>query len=170
MFHRGELRVFNQDKFYRTELLEGRTPRTFNMIQLGAALNDAAPSIKALFVWNADPANCVPDTQAARRGMSREDLFTVVHDTFFTDSAQYADILLPADTALERMDLLAGYGAYYYGLSMPAIEKVGESLDNNELFRRLAKRMGYDEPCFDQSDEDMIREVIDPEFNPLFEG
>lgn len=166
----GELRVFNQDNFYRTELLEGRTPRTFNMIQLGAALNDAAPSIKALFVWNADPANCVPDTQAARRGMSREDLFTVVHDTFFTDSAQYADILLPADTALERMDLLAGYGAYYYGLSMPAIEKVGESLDNNELFRRLAKRMGYDEPCFDQSDEDMIREVIDPEFNPLFEG
>ena len=125
----GELRVFDEDRFFRSELLEGRKPRNFNMIQLGDVLNKANPSVRALFVWNADPANCVPDTKAARQGLSRADLFTVVHDTFYTDSALYADILLPADTALERMDILAGYGAYYYGLSMPAIDKLGESLD-----------------------------------------
>ena len=166
----GELRVFDESKFYRSELLRGRKPRNFNMIQLGDALTNAAPEVKALFVWNADPANCVPDTKAARQGLSRPDLFTVVHDTFYTDSTSYADILLPADTALERMDLLAGYGAYYYGLSLPAIEKIGESLDNSELFRRLAKKMGYTEECFEQTDEEMIEEIIDPEFNPLFEG
>jgi anaerobic selenocysteine-containing dehydrogenase len=140
------------------------------MIQLGDALTKANPEVKALFVWNADPANCVPDTKAARQGLSRTDLFTVVHDTFYTDSALYADILLPADTALERMDILAGYGAYYYGLSLPAIDKVGESLDNSEMFRRLAEEMGYTEDCFSQTDEEMIEEIIDPEFNPLFEG
>ncbi len=166
----GELRAFDQKKFYREELLAGRVPRAFNMIQLGDALNKADPPIRCLFVWNSDPANCVPDTQSARRGMMREDLFTVVHDTFFTDSAEYADILLPADTALERLDVLGGYGAYYYGLSQPAIEKVGESLDNNELFRLLAKAMNYDDPCFSQSDEEMLEEILDPEFNPLFEG
>ena len=166
----GELRVFDEGRFFRSELLKGRTPRKFNMIQLGDALNKANPAIKALFVWNADPANAVPDTKAARKGLSRKDLFTVVHDTFYTDSALYADILLPADTALERMDILAGYGAYYYGLSMPAIDKVGESLDNSEMFRRLAKTMGYTEDCFSQTDEEMIEEIIDPEFNPLFEG
>jgi anaerobic selenocysteine-containing dehydrogenase len=166
----GELRVFNEDRFFRADLLKGRNPRTFNMIQLGNALNKANPEVKALFVWNADPANCVPDTKAARHGLSRTDLFTVVHDTFYTDSALYADILLPADTALERMDILAGYGAYYYGLSLPAIDKVGESLDNSEMFRRLAEKMGYTEDCFSQTDEEMIEEIIDPEFNPLFEG
>ncbi|UCD67930.1 MAG: molybdopterin-dependent oxidoreductase [Betaproteobacteria bacterium] len=166
----GEMRAIDLAKLQRTELLAGRTPRTFNMIQLGKALNGAQPPVRALFVWNADPANCVPDTQDARKGMAREDLFTVVHDTFLTDSADYADILLPADTALERMDLLAAYGNYYFGLSQPAIEKVGESLDNGELFRRLAHRMGYDEDCFSQSDEEMLEDIIDVQFNPLFEG
>ncbi len=166
----GEMRAIDLAKLQRTDLLAGRQPRTFNMIQLGLALNEAQPPVRALFVWNADPANCVPDTQAARKGMARDDLFTVVHDTFLTDSADYADILLPADTALERTDLLAAYGNYYFGLSQPAIDKVGESLDNGELFRRLARKMGYDEPCFSQSDEEMLEEVIDPEFNPLFEG
>ena len=166
----GEMRAIDMAKFQRTDLLAGRKPRTFNMIQLGKALNEAQPPVRALFVWNSDPANCVPDTKDARKGMAREDLFTVVHDTFFTDSADYADILLPADTAPQRMDLLAAYGNYYYGLSEAAIDKLGESLDNNELFRRLARKMGYHEACFSQSDEEMLEEVIDPEFNPLFEG
>ena len=166
----GEMRAIDMAKFQRTDLLAGRKPRTFNMIQLGKALNEAQPPVRALFVWNSDPANCVPDTVDARKGMAREDLFTVVHDTFFTDSADYADILLPADTALERMDLLAAYGSYYFGLSQPAIEKLGESLDNGELFRRLARKMGYEEACFSQTDEEMLEEIIDPEFNPLFEG
>lgn len=168
----GEMRRVDMRKFQRTDLLEGRKPRTINMIQLGNALNDTSmdPPIKALFCWSADPANCVPDTIATRRGLAREDLFTVVHDTFWCDSAAYADIVLPADTALEHIDLLPAYGNYYYGLSEQAIEKQGESLDNQELFRRMARAMGYDEPCFSQSDEEMIRELIDPQINPLFEG
>jgi anaerobic selenocysteine-containing dehydrogenase len=167
-----EMRGFDMAKLQRPDLLAGRDPRTINMIQIGQALNDTtlAPSIKALFVWNSDPANCVPDTKSARAGMLRKDLFTVVHDTFFTDTCDYADIVLPADTQLEHMDLHSPYGQYHFGLSMPAIEKVGESLDNQELFRRLAKHMGYTEECFTQSDEDMIRDLIDPELNPLFEG
>ncbi|HWQ37679.1 MAG TPA: molybdopterin-dependent oxidoreductase [Burkholderiales bacterium] len=166
----GEMRNVDLRKLQRPDLLAGRTPRTFNMIQLGKALNEAEPPVRALFVWNSDPANCVPDTRAARRGLSREDLFTVVHDTFFSDTADYADILLPADTTLERTDVIGAYGHFYFGLSLPAIDKIGESLDNNEMFRRLARKMGYDEPCFAQSDEDMIKELIDPAYNPLFEG
>lgn len=168
----GEMRRVDMGKLQRTDLLAGRRPRTVNMIQLGDALTDPemAPPIKVLFCWNADPANCVPDTITTRRGLAREDLYTVVHDTFWCDTAQYADIVLPADTALEHTDLLAAYGNYYYGLSEQAIEKQGESLDNQELFRRLAAAMGYDEPCFRESDEEMIRALMDPEFNPLFEG
>jgi anaerobic selenocysteine-containing dehydrogenase len=168
----GEMRRVDLRKLQRTDLLAGRKPRTINMIQLGNALNDPdlSPPIKALFCWNADPANCVPDTIAARKGLARDDLFTVVHDTFWSDTTSYADIVLPADTALEHVDLLAAYGNYYFSLSEQAIEKQGESLDNQEMFRRLARAMGYDEPCFSQSDEDMIRELIDPEVNALFEG
>jgi anaerobic selenocysteine-containing dehydrogenase len=167
-----ELRNVDMRKLQRTDLLAGRNPRMINMIRIGEALNDAtlAPPIKALFVWNAEPANCAPDTASVRRGLMREDLFTVVHDTFFTDTCDYADIVLPADTTLEHLDLVGGYGHFVYALSQPAIDKVGESLDNSELFRRLAARMGYDEPCFGESDEDMIRGLIDPEYNPLFEG
>ena len=167
-----EMRGVDLRKLQRTDLLAGRNPRTINMIRIGEALNDdtLAPPIKALFVWNAEPANCAPDTASVRRGMMRDDLFTVVHDTFFTDSCDYADVVLPADSTLERMDLLGGYGHFVFALSQQAIPKLGESLDNNELFRRLAKKMGYDEDCFEQSDESMIREVMDPAFNPLFEG
>ena len=168
----GEMRRVDLRKLQRTDLLAGRKPRTINMIQLGKALNDPdlSPPVKALFCWNADPANCVPDTIAARKGLAREDLFTVVHDTFWSDTTSYADIVLPADTALEHVDLLAAYGNYYFSLSEQAIGKQGESLDNQEMFRRLARAMGYDEPCFSQSDEDMIRELIDPGVNALFEG
>jgi len=109
----GEMRRVDLRKLQRTDLLAGRKPRTINMIQLGNALNDPdlKPPIKALFCWNADPANCVPDTIAARKGLARKDLFTVVHDTFWSDTTAYADIVLPADTALEHVDLLAAYGS-----------------------------------------------------------
>jgi anaerobic selenocysteine-containing dehydrogenase len=168
----AETRGVNFAKLQRTDLLAGRTPRTINMIQLGRALNDPNldPPIKALFCWNSDPANCVPDTIDTRRGLMRDDLFVVVHDTFLTDSCDYADIILPADTQLEHADLHGAYGTYYLGLSRQAIDKVGESLDNTELFRRLARAMGYQDSCFSDSDEDMIRELLDPTFNPLFEG
>lgn len=159
-------------KLQRPDLLEGKNPRSINMIAMGKALNDTAltPPIKALFCWNADMANCVPDTTSMRKGLMRDDLFVVVHDTFFTDSTDYADIILPADTCFEHEDLHAAYGHYYFNLSNKAIDKVGESLDNQEMFRKLAKSMGYSDACFNESDESMIRVMIDPAFNPLFEG
>ena len=168
----AETRGVDLAKLQRPDLLNGRTPRTINMIQLGRALNDTAlaPPIKAFFCWNSDPANCVPDTQSARKGLMRDDLFVVVHDTFFSDTCSYADIVLPADTQLEHADLHGAYGNYYVGYSQQAIEKLGESLDNGEMFRRLAKAMGYDDPCFSESDEHMIAEALDPAFNPIFEG
>ena len=166
----GETRRIDLAKFQRADLLAGRKPRTFNMIQLGNALNDALPPVKMLFVWNSDPANCVPDSRSARRGLARQDLYVAVHDTFFTDTCDYADIVLPADTTLEHVDLYGAYGNFYYGLSERVIAPLGESVDNTEMFRRLATAMGYGEPCFSQTDEEMIRELIDPEFNPLFEG
>jgi anaerobic selenocysteine-containing dehydrogenase len=168
----GEMRRMDMRKLQRTDLLAGRKPRMINMIRLGEALTDPAmdPPIKALFCWNADPANCVPDTITTRRGLSRDDLFTVVHDTFWADTTLYADIVLPADTTLEHSDLLPAYGNYFYNYSEQSIERQGESLDNQELFRRMAKAMGYDDPCFSQSDDDMLREILDPEVNPLMEG
>jgi anaerobic selenocysteine-containing dehydrogenase len=168
----GEMRKVDLAKLQRPDLLAGRKPRVINMIQIGHALNDATlrPPIKALFCWNSDPANCVPDTGSVRRSLMREDLFVVVHDTFLSDTCDYADLILPADTQLERMDFHGAYGNFYFGLSQPAIAKLGESLDNAEMFRRLAVKMGYDDPCLQQSDEDMIGELIDPAFNPLFEG
>lgn len=159
-------------RIQRPDLLAGRNPRTINMIRIGEALNDPglAPPIKALYCWNSDPANCAPDSQSVRSGLMRDDLFVAVHDTYFTDTAGYADILLPADTQLERTDLHVTYGYYFYGMSRPAIGKVGESLDNQEVFRRLAKAMGYEEDCFRESDEEMIRDYLGNSENPLLEG
>jgi anaerobic selenocysteine-containing dehydrogenase len=171
-----EMRGFDLNYLQGLHLLEGRTPRTVNMIQLGDALHNTLPEgrltppIKALFCWNSDPANCVPDSNATRHGLKREDLYTVVHDTFFTDTCDYADLILPADTQLEHMDLFGAYGNYYFSVSQVAIPRRGESLDNQELFRRLARAMGYRDACFDETDEEMIRRLIDPKVNPLFEG
>ena len=96
----------------------------FRKLQLGRALNDPnmKPPIKSLFVYNADPANCVPDSNSARKGMARDDLFVAVHDTFWTDSCNYADIVIPADTQLEHEEFHAAYGHYYYGYSEKCIE------------------------------------------------
>jgi anaerobic selenocysteine-containing dehydrogenase len=103
----------------------------------------------------------------------RDDLFVAVHETFWTDSCDYADIVLPADTQLEREDLHAAYGHYMFNYNKPVIEPVGESVRNTELFRILAKRMGYvqdGDNAFTQTDEEMIREIIDEKANPLLEG
>lgn len=153
-------------------LLGDRTPRSVNMVQIGEALNSTtlSPPIKAMFVWNSDPANCTPDVKDTLRGLMRDDLFVAVHDTFWTDTCDYADIVLPADTQLEHADLHGAYGNYFFGMSTPAIPKQGESKDNQQLFRELAERMGYTDDAFKESDEEMIRTLINPKVNPLFEG
>lgn len=173
---------FWRDDVQRTELGDRDSKRIVNMVQMARALTrdigwegeKLDPPIKCLFVYNADPANCVPNVNDMRRGMAREDLFTVVHDTMWTDSCDYADIVLPADTQLERTDFHGAYGYYHYAMNRPVIEPLGESVSNAELFRRLAARMGYVETsgdAFTQSDEDIIREhLLDGDKNVLVDG
>jgi len=153
---------FNMQALQRPDLLGERRPRSVNMIELGAALttlND--PPIKALFVYNADPVASAPDTNVVLAGLAREDLFTVVHDTYCTDTARWADIILPATSQLEQLDLHKAYGNYYVQLNTPAIAPLGESKPNTEVFRLLAARLGFTEPCFADSDDDLIEQALD---------
>lgn len=158
-------------RLQKPELGERSKARIINMVQLGRALNDTsmAPPIKTMFVYNSDPANCVPDTNSARKGMLRDDLFIAVHDIFWTDTCDYADIVIPASTQLEHEEFHAAYGHYYYGYSEKCIEPLGESIHNSELFRQLSKRMGYTESELFATDEELIRDCIDNSL-PLMEG
>ncbi len=134
-----------------------KSTRVINMVELARALNEVNdPPIQALFVYNSNPAAVAPNHNAVVRGLSRADLFTVVHEQFFTDTTDYADIILPATTFFEHKDLQCGYGHYYVQISQPAIEPLGECRSNLEMFRALALRMGFDDPCFRQSVEEMI--------------
>ncbi len=139
----------------------GRTPRTINMTELAKALLEVDnPPVRALFVYNSNPAAIAPDQRRVLRGLAREDLFTVVSEQFQTDTADYADILLPATTFLEHTDLYFAYGHYHLQLARPAIAPEGEAISNVELFRRLARRMGFAEPCFSDSEDEMTRAVL----------
>jgi anaerobic selenocysteine-containing dehydrogenase len=140
----------------------GRPARIVNMIELGKALNTLVdPLIKALFVYNSNPAAVCPNHNEVVRGLRRSDLFTVVHEQFLTDTTDYADIVLPATTFFEHRDLQKSYGHYYLQISDQAIEPLGECRSNVELFRLLAERMGFDEPCFRESVDEMIDAALD---------
>jgi anaerobic selenocysteine-containing dehydrogenase len=149
------------DALERPDLVPPGT-RTLNMSQIGRILTDEAldPPVKALFVYNSNPAAVAPDQERVRRGLAREDLFTVVHELFPTDTVDFADVVLPATTTLEHYDVHKSYGHLYVSLSRPAITPLGESLPNTELFRRLAARLGLDDPCLRESDEDMARRAF----------
>jgi anaerobic selenocysteine-containing dehydrogenase len=118
------------------------------------------PRVHAMFVYNSNPAAVAPDQSQVLRGMAREDLFTVVHEQFFTDTADFADYLLPATTFLEHKDMQGAYGHYYVQISNPAIAPVGESRSNVWLFSELAQRMGFPEDCFRDSPEDLIAQAL----------
>jgi anaerobic selenocysteine-containing dehydrogenase len=177
----------------RTVWHSGPVPRTINMNRLGDALSldpaaiarahhhprpvdpvptpeQAGPPVRALVVFNSNPAAVTPDQAAIRAGLSREDLFTVVLEHFQTDTADYADYVLPATTQLEHWDIVKPYGHLHLALNRPAIAPVGESLPNSEIFRRLAAAMGFDDPCFRQSDEEILRELIAAQTHPRFAG
>ncbi len=132
------------------------------MSQLGYALTELdAPAVGALFVYNSNPAAIAPDQTKVLSGLRRDDLFTVVMEQFITDTADYADFILPATTFLEHTDLYLAYGHYYLQLARPALPPAGESKPNVEVFRLLAQRMGFDEPCFEDTEEAMIRSLLD---------
>jgi anaerobic selenocysteine-containing dehydrogenase len=141
--------------------LQPHPTRIINMAQLGAALNDVdKPPVKALVVYNSNPAAIAPNQNAVLHGLRREDLFTVVIEQFMTGTAEHADILLPATTFLEHTDLYSAYGHYYLQLARPALPAPGECRSNWEIFRALAKRMGMTDPCFDESADDAIRGLL----------
>jgi anaerobic selenocysteine-containing dehydrogenase len=151
---------FDHAALERADLLGGRRPRSINQSQLGDALTRAQPPVKALVVYNNNPVAVCPESDKVLAGFSREDLFTVVIDHFQTDTADYADIVLPATTQLEHHDVHKSYGHLYMLANNPAIAPLGEALPNSEIFRRLAARMGFDEPCFRDSDEDICRTAL----------
>jgi anaerobic selenocysteine-containing dehydrogenase len=144
------------------------------MSQLGEALTapDAGvggPPVKALFVYNSNPAAIAPNQNDVLRGMRRDDLFTVVHEQFFTDTADYADIILPAPTFLETKDLQGAYGHQYAQVSQQAIAPLGEARNNVRLFGELSRRMGFTEACFDDREDDLIEQALG-EGTPWFAG
>jgi anaerobic selenocysteine-containing dehydrogenase len=132
------------------------------MSELGQALTAAAnPSVEALVVYNSNPAAIAPNQNAVLTGLSRPDLFTVVLEQFQNDTADYADYLLPVTTFLEHTDLYFAYGHYYLQLARPALPAPGEAKSNVEIFRLLAQRMGFDDACFRDAEDDMIRTLLD---------
>src|SRR5208337_1597185 len=148
----------------------GRPARVVNMVQLGRALNSTmVPPIQALFVYNSNPAAVCPNHNEVIRGLKRPDLFTVVHEQFFTDTTDYADIVLPATTFFEHKDLQTAYGHYYLQVSHQAMDPVGECRSNVEMFRALALRMGFDDDCFRESVDSMIDRALESP-NPWLQG
>jgi len=155
----GDFYGFDHAALERPDLLKQKT-RVINHAALGDALTSAQPPVRVTMVYNNNPVAVCPDSSQVVRGFSREDLFTVVMDSFMTDTADYADIVLPATTQLEHDDVHKSYGHLYVLANNKAIEPVGESLPNIEVFRRLAARMGFDDACFRDTDDDVARQAL----------
>ncbi|GLK56390.1 anaerobic selenocysteine-containing dehydrogenase [Methylopila capsulata] len=152
--------------------LQPETMRVLNTWRLGPALTGEEPMdppIRSLFVYNANPMAMVSQQQKLEAGLAREDLFTVVSEHFITDTAKYADIVLPATTQLEQKDIMFSWGHLYLSYNNQAIEPLGEAVSNTELFRRLAKALGIDDPFFFRSDDEMIEASMDWS-SPVLEG
>jgi anaerobic selenocysteine-containing dehydrogenase len=155
----------NTTALERTDLMKksplGREARSINMVELGKALTEVNdPPVKSLFVYNCNPAAVCPEHNLVVRGLKRTDLFTVVHEQFFTDTTDYADILLPATTFFEQKDLVKAYGHFFLQVSQQAIDPLGECRSNVELFRELALRMGFDDACFRETVDEMIEAAL----------
>ena len=136
------------------------------MSTIGRDLASADPPIEALIVYNSNPVAVAPESRSVAAGFAREDLFTVVLEQFQTDTADYADYVLPATTQLEHADVHKSYGHLYMLANNPAIAPLGEALPNSEIFRRLAAEMGFDEPCFRESDDEIAAAAFtEPSFD-----
>jgi len=182
---------FNSKRLQMPELMHssplGRASRMVNMSQLGHALTELGekqitgqgigieaacvegPPVKALFVYNCNAAAVAPDSSRVLAGLRRDDLFTVVHEQFFTDTTDYADIVLPATTFLEHKDVQGAYGHLFAQISQPAIAPLGEARSNVLLFSELGRRMGFEEAAFSDSEEELIEQALETE-HPWFAG
>jgi anaerobic selenocysteine-containing dehydrogenase len=146
----------------RRDLMPAPTPRTINMTRLGRALTDAdmRPPVKSLYVYNSNPASIAPNQELVLRGLAREDLFVVVHEQHLTDTTDFADIVLPATTSMEHVDLYKSFGHLYVQLAEPVVEPVGEARSNWHTVRLLARAMGLGDPHFAKDEPSLIREVL----------
>jgi len=154
----------------RPDLMPNQNARSINMNQLGDVLHDMDKPVKALFVYNSNPALVAPDQTRVRTGLLRDDLFTVVHDLFLTDTCRYADIVLPATSHFENLDLYKSYWHFYLQLQQPILDIQGECKSNFTVFQELAQAMGFEEDCFQGTEEDMIREVLNASDSPYLTG
>jgi anaerobic selenocysteine-containing dehydrogenase len=154
----------DHDALSRPDLIptgpSGEQPRTVNMSRLGSVLTDLDPAIHAMIVWNCNPLVTVPNAEMIRRGLARDDLFTVVHEQFLTDTARYADIVLPATTQIEADDVVFPWGHLWVTYNEAAITPLGEACNNTELFRRIAAAMELDEPALYDDDETLMRDAL----------
>ena len=158
-------RVVDRDALERPDLLAGRMPRTINMSTIGTDLlreasPDFGPRIEALIVYNSNPVAVAPDSAVVVEGFRRPDLFTVVLEHFLTDTADFADIVLPATMQLEHFDVITSYGHTDVLVNEPALAPRGQAKPNTEIFRQLAARMGYTDACFADSDETLARQAV----------
>jgi len=153
--------VLHELRAARPDLRAG-APRSFDMARLGETLTDRAlsPPIKGLMVWGTNPAVALPNASLVREGLAREDLFTVVLEHFLTDTARYADVILPATTQLEHFDIVGAWGHHYISVNNPAIAPVGESRSHGEVMRLLAVRMGLTHPALRESDEQIAASAL----------
>jgi anaerobic selenocysteine-containing dehydrogenase len=163
-----------KDLLERPDLMRvalGREARAVNMVEIGRELlHRESPPIQAVFVYNSNPVAVAPDHEQVLRGFSRRDLFVVVHEQFFTDTTDYADIVLPATTFFEHKELQTSYGHYFLQHSDTAIPPVGEACSNFQVFKALAAGMGFDEDCFRETEDDAMDaalESTDPWLNGI---
>ena len=154
--------TFDYGLLVREDLMPRQAPRTINMIQLGRALTDAtlAPPVRALYVYNSNPAAICPNQSLVLRGLAREDLFTVVHEQVLTDTAHYADIVLPATTSMEHLDIYRSFGQLTVQLARPVLPPQGEARPNLAVFRDLARALGVAAEHYAKDEEALIREFL----------
>ena len=152
---------FNYDRVTGADRFKPKA-RQINMVKLGDALLDLAkPPVRSLYVYNCNPAAVTPDQSRVHAGLRREDLFTVVHEQVHNDTVDYADIVLPAPTFLEYLDLYKSYGHYHLQMGRPVVPPLGQSKPNMEVFRLLARRMGFTDACFDDDEMAVMRQALD---------
>jgi anaerobic selenocysteine-containing dehydrogenase len=167
MLSTSKLSPWNSNALERPDLIRPGT-RTVNMVQLAEALAGELPGppVKALYVYNSNPAAVAPDQGRVLAGLRRDDLFTVVHEQFPTDTVDYADIVLPATSQLEHFDVHSAYGHLYVQANNPAIAPLGEAKPNTEVFRLLAAAMRFEPELFQVSDEELARQALRPIGSP----
>lgn len=159
--------AFNTGALQRPDLLHKKDTRIINMNQIGSALLELEKPIKSMYVYGTNPAVVAPEGNKVRQGLQREDLFLVVHDLFLTETAKYADIVLPAASSFENTDIYSSYWHHYMQIQEPVIEPYGESKSNVEVFRLLAEGMGFHDAVFKETEEEMIDAALDFPANPL---